>query len=230
MNEHLKNICRCWHLQKESHHPSPRKINYKTFYFAIHNLQQMTKDYFQNEAFENINYTETIFAKGEYENCTFTNCIFANCNLSQFIFSDCIFNLCDLSMTALKNTTLRDVQFRDCKMLGLRFDQCNSFLLSFSFDNCILNFSTFYKQNLKNTVFSNCKLIETEFSEADLNNAIFLNCDLSKTAFDRTNLEGADFRSSFNFSINPETNKINKAKFSLQNVTGLLDSYNISIK
>ncbi|MEQ1798862.1 MAG: pentapeptide repeat-containing protein [Lacibacter sp.] len=190
----------------------------------------MNKDYFEDELFEGKNYTATPFLKGEYDNCRFTNCVFTKTDLENIIFADCIFDHCDLSMAELKNTTFRDMQFKHCKLLGLRFDECNSFLLSFSFEDCVLNFSSFYKQKLKNTNFINCRLAETEFAEADLTNANFSNCDLQKAVFNRTILENADFRTSFNFSIHPETNKISKAKFSLHNITGLLDQYNISIE
>jgi len=52
---------------------------------------------------------------------------------------------------------------------------------------------------------------------------------LTGAMFESTNLEKADFRSSFHYSINPEINKIKKAKFSLPAVIGLLDKYQIEI-
>jgi uncharacterized protein YjbI with pentapeptide repeats len=112
----------------------------------------------------------------------------------------------------------------------LRFDDCNKFLLSFEFENCILNFSSFYKLKIKNTHFNNCKLEEVEFVGTDLTNSVFKNCDFRKAAFENTLLEKADLRTSFNFSINPETNKISKAKFSKQNIIGLLDNYKIIVE
>ncbi len=190
----------------------------------------MINDYIEDEVFKSGNFTEKPLAKAEYENCIFSNCVFSTSNLSNFIFAECIFDHCDLSMAVLKNTTFRDVQFRNCKLLGLRFDECNSFLLSFLFEGCMINFSSFYKLKLKNIQFIDCKLEETEFTEADLTNANFIKCDLNKAVFDRTILEQADLRSSYNFSINPEKNKINKAKFSLLTIAGLLDKYNLTIE
>ena len=70
---------------------------------------------------------------------------------------------------------------------------------------------------------------EVDFTEADLTGALFDNCDLSQARFERTNLEKADLRSSRNFSIDPEINKIKKAKFSIHGITGLLDKYEIEI-
>lgn len=42
-------------------------------------------------------------------------------------------------------------------------------------------------------------------------------------------MEKADFRTSYNFSIDPDVNRIKKAKFSLDGVRGLLDKYDIQI-
>ena len=53
---------------------------------------------------------------------------------------------------------------------------------------------------------------------------------LSGAIFENCNLEKCDFRSSSNFIINPEMNTIKGAKFSVGNITGLLQQYNIVIE
>jgi uncharacterized protein YjbI with pentapeptide repeats len=62
-----------------------------------------------------------------------------------------------------------------------------------------------------------------------LTSSVFDNCDLARATFDQTILEKADFRTSYNYSIHPETNRIKKAKFSLSGIGGLLDRYDIEI-
>jgi uncharacterized protein YjbI with pentapeptide repeats len=94
----------------------------------------------------------------------------------------------------------------------------------------MLNLSSFYRLKLKGTKFTDCKLEEVDFVEADLTSAVFKNCDLGRAIFDNTLMEKVDLRTSFNFSINPESNHINKGKFSYQNIAGLLDKYNITIE
>ena len=69
-----------------------------------------------------------------------------------------------------------------------------------------------------------------DFTEADLNNSVFDKCDLLNSKFDVTVLEGTDFRTAFNYSIDPEKNKIKKAKFSASGISGLLDKYDIEIE
>jgi uncharacterized protein YjbI with pentapeptide repeats len=59
---------------------------------------------------------------------------------------------------------------------------------------------------------------------------MFDNCDLTGAVFDHTNIEKADFRTSYNYTIDPEINRIKKAKFSILGVSGLLDKYDIDIE
>ena len=115
-------------------------------------------------------------------------------------------------------------------MLGLRFDNCSAFGLSFSFDTCQLNNSSFYKTKIKKTSFKNSQLQETDFTEADLTNSVFDNCNLLQAIFDHTMLEKADFRTSFNYSIDPEINRIKQARFSISEIAGLLNKSDIHIK
>ncbi len=108
----------------------------------------------------------------------------------------------------MKSAALRDSRFLNCKLLGVRFDECNEFLFSAHFENCMLKFASFHKLKLKQTHFQTCNLQEADFSETDLTGSIFETCDLQRTLFDHTNLGKVDFRSSFNYSIDPEKNRI----------------------
>ena len=71
---------------------------------------------------------------------------------------------------------------------------------------------------------------ETDFSESDLTSSIFDNCDLTQAIFDNTILEKVDFRTSYNYSIDPEINRIKKSRFSILGISGLLDKYDIEIE
>jgi uncharacterized protein YjbI with pentapeptide repeats len=129
----------------------------------------------------------------------------------------------------MKNTTLNDVRFTECKLVGVQFEECNPFLFSVDFENCVLKLAVFYKIKLKKTRYKNCNLQETDFTEADLTAAEFDNCDLMRAIFHKTNLEKADFSSSVHYSIDPEANRITKARFSRMGIAGLLDKYRIEI-
>lgn len=89
----------------------------------------------EDKVFEGVDYRTTRFEVGEYESCRFVNCVFANGDLSETKFLECTFENCDLSMVHVAKTSCQEVVFKNCKMLGLRFDMCNNLLLSFSFTN-----------------------------------------------------------------------------------------------
>jgi len=184
----------------------------------------------QDETFEQIDYSIKALPKGEYDNCQFTNCNFSNANFSECEFSDCTFNSCNLSLAKLTKTTFRNIRFKDCKLLGLLFNDCNQFGLSFYLDNCNLTHASFYQTKLKKSNFKNTLFQEVDFVECDLSQSIFYNCDFSKAVFENTILEKVDLHTSYNYSINPETNNIKKAKFSLSGLAGLLDKYDIIIE
>ena len=115
-------------------------------------------------------------------------------------------------------------------MLGLHFEYCNDFLFEVNFENCLLNLSSFYKLKMKKTKFAQCEMHEVDFTQTDLNLSIFDECDLMGSTFEQTNLEKADLRGAHHFSIDPELNKIKKAKVSQAGLVGFLDKYDLVIE
>ena len=166
---------------------------------------------------------------GKYVECIFQNCKLSDSNLGNLSFLECEFIDCDLSNCDLKNTKFMEVNFKDCKLLGIRFDTMSQFLIKLSFNGCNLNYSSFYKVNLKKTKFINCDLAEVDFTETDLKESFLESCNLKNAIFDNTNLEKADLSTSQNFVINPSQNRIKKAKFSKENLAGLLSDFDIVI-
>lgn len=190
----------------------------------------MEEIYIHDQTFDQVNFTQISLAKGEYEKCKFDNCNFSDYDLREFKFIDCFFINCNLSLAKLNKTVLQDIKFEGCKLVGLHFEDCNDFILSFSFNECQLNYSTFYKSKIKKIVVKNSSLIQVDFTEADLTDAVFHNCNMEQTIFNNTILEKVDFRTAYNFSIDPEMNKISKAKFSSASLQGLLDKYDLEIE
>lgn len=190
----------------------------------------MAKNYVADQDYKNENYTSDFLATGEYENCQFLNCNFASSDLSEIVFVDCSFENCDLSNAKLRNTSFQNAEFEQCKLLGLRFEECNPFLFAIKCNASILNFSSFFKVSLKNTVISNCQLQDVDFTEADCSLSDFEGSDCLNAVFYQTNLQGADFRTALNFSIDPTQNRLKKAKFSRQNLQGLLHSFSLVIE
>jgi fluoroquinolone resistance protein len=189
----------------------------------------MPDQYFEDKSFENWIHQEKPFIKAEYEGCRFVQCDFQQADLSESIFSDCEFEHCNLSLVKLRKTSLQDVVFKNCKMLGIEFDQCNRFGLDMRFDGCQLTNSIFIELKLAKTVFRNCILSECDFTKCDLEQASFSGSTLERTSFFQTNLEKADFTTAIGFTIDPEQNRMKKSRFSLTGLPGLLSKYSLQI-
>lgn len=52
---------------------------------------------------------------------------------------------------------------------------------------------------------------------------------MTKPYFESQTFEKIDFRTSYSYSIDPQKNRIKKAKFSVQEIKGLLQQYDIEI-
>lgn len=183
----------------------------------------------QNVIFEKQDYTVKALVTAEYENCIFRNCNFASASLAGIVFTDCSFTDCNFSMTNVKGTSFKTVEFKNCKLTGLNFSSCNPFLLSMNFAECLLNLTSFYNLRMKNSRFLKCNLQEADMVQADFSGVSFLECDFRGAVFEKSILEKVDMSSAINFIIDPETNRIKKAKFSLLGLSGLLCKYRIII-
>lgn len=171
---------------------------------------------------------ETVL-QGTYEECVFRNCDFSGLSLNGFTFENCEFHSCNLSNAEVRNSSFQQVGFTDCKLLGMQFHMADPFSFEVYFSGSQLDFSSFYRCSLKNSKFAKCSLTGVDFTEANLQGIALEECDLKNAVFQNSNLEKTDFRTSFNFTIHPEHNKIKKAKFSLGEVAGLLSVYGIEI-
>lgn len=182
-----------------------------------------------DRSFDREDFAGRPFPQAEYENCTFTGCRMMGCDLSGVRFTDCRFEGCDMSLATLENTIFHGVRFTDCKLLGLKFDSCDTFGFSAAFDGCIMDNCTFFKRKLTKTHFDRCRLRDADFGGCDLREARFAECDLARAQFTDTDLRKADLRTAFNYTIDPNLNKLNKAKFSPGGLAGLLKSFGIDI-
>lgn len=190
----------------------------------------MASLFHQNELFNATNLRPEEAVNAEFEHCVFRGLPWMDADLTKARFTDCRFEQCDLSNAAVKSTAFRTVEFAGCKLLGVQFEQCNTFLLALRFENCRLDFASFRALVLKGTQFNTCGLAEADFSGTDLSKAAFGDSDLAGAVFEGTNLEGADLRDARKFAIDPERNRIKGARFSLNVLPGLLMRHGITVE
>lgn len=171
---------------------------------------------------------------GPWTNQAFEQCVFRNLDLSRIAFTgssfvNCQFEDCNLGRTEPKDTKLYDVHFLRCTLNHVDFGLCNPFGFHVDFEHCQLDYTVFLNRKLKKARFVDCSMKEAHFLKCDLTGSLFKQCNLELARFDDNNLTQADFSSSYNVEIDPEANKLKKARFSLHNLPGLLTKYDLVI-
>jgi len=184
-------------------------------------------EYFHEQHYTGIAYAHEDLNLKEFEGCLFERCDFSGCNFIGVTFIDCRFKDCTFSGSKINHVAFRTVHFENCLIQDVNFAMADKLIFEIHFYHCVLDFSKFYALKLRRVAFVDCSMIAVDFMKSDLTEAIFDRCDLYKAVFSNTILEKADFRTSANFSIDPEKNKIKRAIFSSENVKGLLDKYGI---
>ena len=127
-----------------------------------------------------------------------------------------------MSMVKFNGTGLNDVTFKDCKLLGINFSDCEDFMFSVAFEKCVLDYCSFMGKKMVKTKFSDSSMKNMVFTEANLTQAVFSRTDLAGTLFSQTLLKEADFTTAINYAIDPSLNMVKKAKFSTRPNTGTL--------
>lgn len=174
------------------------------------------------------------FSKQSLENCIFGSCSFHSCDFSEALlrnaqFSACTFENCNFSLPKLDGCRFQDVQFIGCKIVGAEFFKCEKTFFSPAFKRCLLQYCNFSDLMMKKVSFGGSKLNDCHFTNTNLIGADFGGVNLSGTIFHKCDLSMADFTTAIQYDIDPQTNKIKKAKFSLPEALGLLRCFDVVI-
>jgi uncharacterized protein YjbI with pentapeptide repeats len=114
-------------------------------------------------------------------------------------------------------------------MLGIDWTQAAQ-PLSLAFQGCNLNHSVFMGLSLQKMGMVACVAHEIDFSNANLTKANLSETDFLGSRFSNTNLSQADLTHAVHYAIDPMTNRLKKAKFSLPEVLSLLAAFDIDIE
>ncbi len=197
---------------------------------AIEDGQQYEGETFTAFAAPMHTFTRTDFIACVFDRCVFTESAFSHCS-----FTDCRFTGCDLSLARVDGSRFTDTRFHASKLLGIDWTKAgdaviSKLFLSVHFDDCLLNYATFFGLTLRRGRFVGCVAREVDFREADLTETLCTTTDFTGSKFHHTNLTKADFRGATNYAINPATNTVMKARFSLPEAVSLLSGFDIVIE
>jgi uncharacterized protein YjbI with pentapeptide repeats len=77
--------------------------------------------------------------------------------------------------------------------------------------------------------FIDCNIFQSDFFRTKLAKSDFSGSDLNASIFEDTDLTATNFSDAKNYSINPLTNKVKNAQFTMPEAIHLLDSLRVKI-
>lgn len=186
------------------------------------------KDYYDQ------NFKDIICLGSEIVATVFEECVFSGCNFSETIFKQCKFRYCkfincNLSLIIVNNCSFLNVQFEECKIIGVNWTYVEALWPPIIFKKCNISQSNFLGLNLKEVIITECIVREADFRECDLYHATLTANDFKNSLFNNTNLTKADLTNATDYTINVLENKLHGAKFSLPEAVSLLNGIGIEL-
>lgn len=187
-------------------------------------------DYHLDRTYESVDFKDCAIQSHTFEGCTFKACRFNEMSLARVVLETCTFVNCEFILTTIENATLNTVYFKESKLMGLNFADCNKFCFLPEFEDCILDSVVFYSNNLQKGKFIHCRIKNCDFTECDMREVNFDESTFETTVFQKCNLAKADFRKACNYSVDPFNNNIKKARFSLPEAQSFLRFLGIDLQ
>lgn len=186
------------------------------------------KDFYLNENFSGMEFSGSVLKDTEFTDCSFDKMNFEKTAFKYVRFENCTFSKCNLSLIKITACRFIDCKFNGCKMIGINWQEAEA-PVEITMESCKLDYSIFYGLDLRRIEIRDSFAKEVNFENADLSKGKFNGTDFSLSKFKNTNLSFSDFREASNYDINPEFNKIKKAKFSMPEAMTLLQCFDIEI-
>jgi len=183
--------------------------------------------------FDNLDAAGESFTEITFENCTFQQCNFSDARFYKCKFVDCVFTASNLSNIKVDYSKFFDTSFNESKLVGVDWTKADwprfNFTAPISFNECILNDSSFFGLGLSELVLEHCKAHDVDFRNGNFTKAKFSYTDFSNSLFLKTNLREADFSEAENYDIDIFNNEIKSARFSRHEAVRLLSSLDIEL-
>ena len=180
--------------------------------------------------FSSVNFSELNIADHSFENCTFSSCRFREMAIPGATFRSCVFKECEFVLTKLNEVTLNGAVFESCRIMGVNFSECSKFAFSPEFRGCVIDNAVFYGVSLKKGIILKCRLVDCDLTGCDFREADFSDTRFERVAIRQCNFEKADFRTSQGYAIDPGSNQVRKAKFSLPEAQSFLSFLGIDLE
>ncbi|HZQ38937.1 MAG TPA: pentapeptide repeat-containing protein [Dehalococcoidia bacterium] len=191
--------------------------------------------FYQDRSFTALDLGGRTLSGVEFEGCTFARCTFNEAVFARCRLVECRFEGCDLSVARFPETRLSEIAFNGCKLSGVDWTlpaeaQALRLPLSVSFDDCVLDYGSCFGVVLSGVTMRRCQAHELDLSEADLTGADLGETDFAGAKFLHTKLIKADLRGARRYAIDPTSNPVKGARFSLPEAVSLLRAFGVRLE
>ena len=144
-------------------------------------------------------------------------------------FEECTFKQSDLSNIDIRDAAFQDVRFEDCKLQGLRWDAASAMNFACAWTRCNMDFAVFEGLDLRH-----CRFVEVRMQEADLGRTLcqtlhFAHSSFPGTTWSGADCSGADFTTTEELTIDPDSTRLRGAKFRADQLAGLLTKHGLVV-
>jgi uncharacterized protein YjbI with pentapeptide repeats len=188
-----------------------------------------TERSYEDRHFASVSCPDAELAGIEFFQCRFDACQFLRSSFQKCRFEQCVFEKCDLSLLKVLESSFVGVRFLHTKMLGIDWTQAAT-PLTLSFQGCNISHSTFTRLSVQRMEMIECIAREVDFTGTNLTRANLAKTDFLGSRFVDTNLSYADFSKASNYAIDPRTNRLKKAVFTLPEAVSLLSAFDLVLK
>lgn len=144
-------------------------------------------------------------------------------------FEDCTFRDCDFNGATLGETAFQDCTFEECKLSGLRWDEVRALNFACTWRRCNLSFGVFTGRDLTHCTFKDCKMEEVDLERTVCDGLAFDGCELSGAQWSGASCLKSDFRASQGLTLDPTQVRLRGARFTTENLRGLVAHHGITV-
>jgi uncharacterized protein YjbI with pentapeptide repeats len=187
------------------------------------------EEFFQGEAFQDIENEGLKLQGREFEDCLFRTCRFPAATWRRLTFLDCHFEGCDLSNVALRGTRLQGCHFLRCKLIGVDWTETSA-LEMIRFEDCRLDYGNFSYLDLSHAALVDCSAREIHLAGTNLSHGDCSGTSFLGSTFSGTNLSQTDLRGARDYAVDPRANTLNKTRVALPEAVSLLRGLDILLE
>jgi fluoroquinolone resistance protein len=172
-------------------------------------------DFFADRTFSDLMLDAADLSGKELQRCTFRRCKLPASVWARSKLEECLFEHCDLTRMAPQELALREVTFKDSKLMGVDWTDLGP-LPNVAFEACDLRYASFVKLKLKATKFLRCTAREANFIDVDLTEADFTGTDLTDSTIRGCTLAKTNFSKATGVLFDPQHNRAKGARIALE--------------